>query len=379
MRCGKQIPVGFVGRGKSLPSSALLHFSSRPRIEERYRLCEEVDKTWKRRHLSIDALSTILTPPAVFTGLLLTLWAYKCLMMVIFQNKIIYMPSVPPFSRAEKVEDYVNQCRPIKWDEHRLRSADGTALKLLESRVSGDLATQQDHDVKMVVIFFQGNASSLPPRLPYLSQVLKAVNAALPTHPDDAVRMIALSYRGFWTSGGRPSQTGIEMDAAAALQWVLQRYGCKTKIMLWGQSIGSGVAVLAAADLLRKDSAQFDRICGLLLETPFVDLRAILVALYPQKWLPYRYLAPFLRSTWESHRALEAIGSTKSTLQVLLLQAGDDEIVPDGQARALEETCASNGICVERQVIPGALHQDIMMKSTGRRHLVRFIASFIRG
>lgn len=77
------------------------------------------------------ALSTILTPPAVFGGIFLTLWIYKCCMMILFQNKIIYMPFIPPFSRSEKVADYVRQCQPVEWREHRIQSLDGTSISLL--------------------------------------------------------------------------------------------------------------------------------------------------------------------------------------------------------------------------------------------------------
>jgi uncharacterized protein len=76
------------------------------------------------------------------------------MMMVIFQNKIIYMPSVPPFSRSENVCDYAAQCRPVAWVEHDLRAADGTALKLLE----GSLASPEnveDHG-HVVIVYFQG-------------------------------------------------------------------------------------------------------------------------------------------------------------------------------------------------------------------------------
>jgi len=82
------------------------------------------------------------------------LWTYKCIMMVVFQNKIIYMPSVPPFSRSEKVEDYAAQCRPVEWHEHPLRSIDGTALKLLEGSIqqsSGKPVTK-----RIVVLYLQG-------------------------------------------------------------------------------------------------------------------------------------------------------------------------------------------------------------------------------
>jgi acetyl esterase/lipase len=64
-------------------------------------------------------------------------------------------------------------------------------------------------------------------------------------------------------------------------------------------------------------------------------------------------------------------------VQVLLLQAGDDEIVPDGQARMLEDSCTEKGLRVERQVISSALHQDVMMKAAGRRHIVQFVTSFV--
>ena len=45
----------------------------------------------EHREFAMSTAIAILTPPAVFGGLLITLWAYKCMMMVIFQNKIIYM------------------------------------------------------------------------------------------------------------------------------------------------------------------------------------------------------------------------------------------------------------------------------------------------
>ena len=296
-------------------------------------------------------------------------------MMVIFQNKIIYMPSVPPFARSEKVADYAAQCKPVVWTEHEIRSIDGTRLKILEGKIPRPADTRGRNEV--VVLYFQGNASSLPPRLLYLSQILKAAQTEFGDTRGAEVTLVALSYRGFWTSSGRASQAGLELDAEAALRWVLERYDTRSRVVIWGQSIGTGVATLAAARLCRTDRKEFDRIAGLLLETPFVDMRALLIALYPQKWLPYRYLAPFLLSTWESRKALEEIGDGRSNTKVLLLQAGSDEIVPDGQAGILEDSCLAKGVSVQRQVITGALHQDILMKSAGRRKIVDFIGSFL--
>lgn len=106
------------------------------------------------RNFGLDSIPTILQPPIIFSGLLVTLWTYKCLMMVIFQNKIIYMPSVPPFSRSEKVSDYATQCAPVTWSEHDIKSADGTALKILESGLSTTQNPRRQQHV--AVLYLQG-------------------------------------------------------------------------------------------------------------------------------------------------------------------------------------------------------------------------------
>lgn len=185
-----------------------------------------------------------------------------------------------------------------------------------------------------------------------------------------------MSYRGFWKSKGKPSQPGIELDVEAALNWVLERYQPQTKIIIWGQSIGAGAASVGLANLLNRNPGAQSRISGLLLETPFVDLKTMLVALYPQKFLPYRYLAPFLRSTWNSKGALEDIGRFKSKLRTLIIEAGDDEIVPAGQGAILEQVCKDHGMEVDRATVPGALHTEVMMKPRGRRYIIRFLGSF---
>lgn len=50
--------------------------------------------------------------------------------MVTFQNKIIYMPGLPPNARREKIQDYASRCGGLQWREERTRAADGTDLAL---------------------------------------------------------------------------------------------------------------------------------------------------------------------------------------------------------------------------------------------------------
>lgn len=188
--------------------------------------------------------------------------------------------------------------------------------------------------------------------------------------------IVALSYRGYWKSKGSASQAGIELDAEATLKWVQDRYDRdRTRIIVWGQSIGAGVASVSLANQSRQGKDNLGGFSGLILETPFVDLQAMVVALYPQKFLPYRYLTPFLQSTWDSRTALHVIGQTRPNLKVLILEAGDDEIVPSGQAGTLEEVCAAQELEVDRKTVAGALHTEVMAKGQGRSHIVKFLQS----
>ncbi len=294
------------------------------------------------------------------------------------------------------------------------------------------------------------NGSSLPPRVPSLSSVINLLHQnhnppAVPSHQPTTItyNIIALSYRGYWNSKGRPSQKGITLDAAAALAYARRKFkpvnsekeeekGEKedVRLVLWGQSLGAGVvAVAAAADLSghpvtadRGDSAQNGSDCdaekkggqgqkekqerkglqisGLLLETPFLSVRAMLTALYPEKWLPYRYLGPFLTNHWDSEEALRKIGlesgggsaghasdtpmlGASSSMKrggrprLLILQAGMDELVPKEHPIKLEAMCKEVGLDVNRAEIAGAFHTEVMAKAAGRKAVVDFLREIV--
>lgn len=223
-----------------------------------------------------------------------------------------------------------------------------------------------------------GNASSIPPRLPDLSWVLRAVgddkrHALAPMR----LTFVCLSYRGYWTSRGRPSEPGLRLDAEAGVRWISEHHertfgkdGDTHPILLvWGQSIGSGVATNLAATGRVPSSMP---IRGLLLETPFVSVRAMLEALYPQKWLPYKYLWPFLRNhldSWEN-LGLVAQGSRaagRSAPMIYILEAERDELVPKEQSERLYQRCVDLGLLAEKGIVPVAYHQQAIARGDGKK------------
>ena len=97
----------------------------------------------------------VLFPPLLFGALVLTLWAQKCVMMVLFQNKIIYMPSLPPFSRQEKIEDYVGKRDAVTWEKRHIKSMDGTRLALCLGQTARKHLDKAPSN-HVVILYFQG-------------------------------------------------------------------------------------------------------------------------------------------------------------------------------------------------------------------------------
>lgn len=226
-----------------------------------------------------------------------------------------------------------------------------------------------------------GNASSLPPRLPDLSRVLERLIDE-EDGKDLRYTMVCLSYRGYWTSHDRPSEPGINQDAEAALQWISREHQRRQShqspptqpvMILYGQSIGCGFATNLAA------TTRTMRVNGLVLETPFTSTRAMLKALYPQKWLPYQYLWPFLRSHLNSWANFEAIALKYGTEapSIHIIEAGKDELVPSNHGEELYQRCVDLGLPVERAKIPSALHNETISRGPGKATIQRSIASVV--
>jgi pimeloyl-ACP methyl ester carboxylesterase len=302
-------------------------------------------------------------------------------MTVLFQDKIIYMSYMPPFTRSEKMDDYRAICRPVEWKELPIKSLDGTRIMIAVAKFNRpnpqlEPEPSSKRSRRVVLCYFHGNGGSIPPRMPLLSNTLKEIEACAATVPGAAVEfvLIALSYRGYWTSSGRASQKGIEKDAAALLNHVASTYSSPDvdlEVVLWGQSIGAGVAATAAANYLQtRHSLQ---ITGLILETPFTSVKSMLLALYPQRWLPYKYLHPFLLSHWDSGIALTRVAESGVRPMVLIMPATRDEVVPPVEADKLEAISRKVGLPTVRRDIIGALHTEATSRKDGQKAIADFV------
>ena len=278
-------------------------------------------------------LSQLVQVPLIFTGLFASLWLWKSLTLIVFQKKIIFMNYI---GRHERLADF--NTAPVSWSEHVITTQDGQNVVLCKSALNPS-GTRR----KVSILYLQGNAGSTPPRLPHLSQLLillrKDVDATIWT----------LSYRGYWKSTGSPSEAGCLLDVQAAMAYIND-----PELILWGHSIGAGLAVLSADNN------------PLILETPFVSTMTLLKHIYPQRWLPYRYLSPFLRTRLDMTRSIP-------TGRVLIIQADKDEIVPSEETAAVYNLLLNAGVDVQRTLVNG-LHMDCISKPQLHHAIVRFLS-----
>lgn len=169
------------------------------------------------------------------------------------------------------------------------------------------------------------------------------------------------------------------------------------------------IAALAAeAEARKQQGTGSGQVDGVLLETPFTSVRDMLSELYPQRWLPYRYLGGFLWSHWNSIEGLRRLGvyawapqgdptatplyksgrkggiTTLATNavrlpKVLILSAEKDELVPAGHALELESLCRQLSMDVKRVVVKDALHSNLITKSTGKAAIIAFLKDIGHG
>jgi uncharacterized protein len=176
-----------------------------------------------------------------------------------------------------------------------------------------------------VILYFHGNGGSLRWRI----DRFRALTA-------DGTGLVALSYRGYGGSSGRPSEAGLMEDAQAAYAFAAARYP-PDRIVVWGESLGSGLAVPLAAQ----------RPVGrLVLESPFTSAADVAAAMY---WfVPVRWLMK------DQFRSDLAIG--KVTVPVLVLHGERDRVVPIGLGERLYALINAPKRLVR---FPGAGHNDL--------------------
>ncbi len=225
----------------------------------------------------------------IFLIVSLRIILFLCIIYVIiifyfflFQRKLIYAPSREIESTPATIG--------LPYEEVFISTADN--ISICGWYVPAEKA-------KGTVLFFHGNAGNISSRL----HRLQTINSM-------SLNVLIIDYRGYGKSGGKPSEQGLQADAIAAWNFLIQmRKEKPERIVLFGHSLGGAVAAFLASKV---------NPAGLIIEGAFTSIPDMGALLYP--YLPIKLLSR------EKHEVSSYIKNI--SCPILIAHSREDEITP---------------------------------------------------
>jgi len=226
----------------------------------------------------------ILTTSAIVIYLILLTLIY------INQRKLLYLPSENNY-----LDDPIN----FTYNEFFIEVDKDVEIK--------SWLIEKDLKKYKTILFLHGNAGNLFNRSYKLNR-LNELN----------LNVLIISWRSFSGNPGKPNETNLYGDAKKAVKW-LNGKGVETEnIILYGESLGTGVAV---------EIGQTNKFNSIILESPYTSMVKAAKIYYP--YLPVKFL---LKDKYESEKKIKNIKTP-----VLIMHGKKDNIVPFYMGKKLFE------------------------------------------
>jgi hypothetical protein len=234
--------------------------------------------------------------------------------MYIFQRNLLYLPHD---GLSDPAASGVPEMREV-----RLKTADGLEL------VSWYRAAAPG---RPTIVYFHGNGGNVSYRAfrirPYL---------------DRGYGLLLVEYRGYGGNPGSPEESGLYEDGRAAMAFITDQGVRADDVVLYGESLGGGVAVQVAAEQGRASEA----VGALVLEAPLSSVTDVAAYHYP--FVPVQWL---LKDRFESMDKISEVAAP-----VFIIHGENDRIVPIRFGRALFAAATEPK---EGRWIPGGGHEDL--------------------
>lgn len=247
---------------------------------------------------------------------LIVLLVVACLLTLLwlFQRRLIYLPNT---ASAGPAASTLPTARDVT-----LHTADGLDLQAWYVPPTGA-------DRGFTVLVANGNAGNRAGRAD-LARALAGRGFAV----------LLFDYRGYGGNPGRPSESGLALDARAAYSYLVEDAGVgPDRLIYFGESLGCAVVVALALD---------HPPAGMLLRSPFADLPAAAAVHFP--------IVPVRAMLRDRFPVADQIGRVDVPTTVVYGTA--DSVVPAEQSIAVAGAAAGP---VERVAVQGADHNDAVL------------------
>ena len=212
---------------------------------------------------------------------IIIIYSSVLILLFIFQRSLMYHPQENNYSGDQ-----------LKVEVEKVKITTSDNINLLGWFHKKDLKKFK------TIVYFHGNAGNLENRIHKLNHF-----------KDMDVNFLIIAWRGFSGNQGKPSEKGLYNDGNSAILW-LKNLGLKDNdILLYGESLGTGVAT---------EIAQNNNFAGLVLETPFTSMIEVAKNFYP--YIPVDFL---LKDKYDNQNKIKNIN-----MPVLVMHGEADQIVP---------------------------------------------------
>jgi fermentation-respiration switch protein FrsA (DUF1100 family) len=208
------------------------------------------------------------------------------LFIYLFQRSFLYFPNTKKPSRSE--------FQAGDMDVIELTTQDGLVLNAWYKPAAKN---------KPTLLYVHGNAGHIGHRMPLVRPFLNA-----------GLGVLLLEYRGYGGNKGSPHEAGLYEDGRSALRFLSQKGINPNQLVIFGESLGSGVATQLATE---------QKTCALVLQTPYTSMTDLARVHYPL--IP---LKP--KDRFDSLSRIQTINTP-----LLILHGTADSIVPYEQALRL--------------------------------------------
>ena len=202
--------------------------------------------------------------------ILLFLYIFVIIFLFFYQRKLLYHPSENNYLDETSLNHNIE--KKFIQSENKL--------------VSWYFEKNSDYKT---ILFFHGNAGKLDNRVYKLNELSKL-----------EINYLIIAYRGFSGNEGKPTESGLYEDAKSAKIW-LNNNGVKDKdIILYGESLGTAVAV---------DLASKHKFAGIILESPFTSITDL-----GKKKFPIFPISLILKDRFDNESKFERLSVSNSSL-----------------------------------------------------------------
>ncbi|MBK8937271.1 MAG: alpha/beta hydrolase [Polyangiaceae bacterium] len=229
------------------------------------------------------------------------------------------------------IDEVARRDAPSGFERHALVAADGASVRALELPAGAEQDT---------IVLFHNNRATIEEE----SGLARALH-------ERGFGVLLVEYRGYGHSRGTPSEEGLYLDAEAGLHLLSERGVGADRIILFGTSLGTGVA----AEMARRGWGG-----RLVLVTPYTSIPDLVTDAVP--FLPASLLVPDHFDTLSKARAIR--------VPTLVVHGDADEIVPHWMGARLARTLPQGRL----HTVPGGRHGDLFGRAGAQilEEVVRF-------